>query len=130
MRHTIFLFGEAEKGDFCTPLWCRSLAQLVEVLGNPPGESEGIPYAIQAVLNSRDLIFYRIKEEGFSKQDYFRGFKLLKNKDAFPVLSAICMPGVGDAEILEQTRPLCTLHQSLLIITEKDLYDFLTVANF
>lgn len=126
MRHKVFLFGEAEKGEFCTPLICKSLAQMADTLGNPPEESQGILYAVQALLYERELIFFRVKEEGFSTQDYMRGLKLLQNKESILTISAICMPGVGDAEIIQATSPVCSLHKSFLIINEKDLYDFLT----
>jgi hypothetical protein len=126
MRQTIFLFGEAEKGDFCTPLLCKSLPHLAETFGNPPEESLGILYAVQALMFDRELIYFRVKEEGFSIADYMRGIRLLENKETFRHLTAICMPGVGDAEIIEATNPICSVHQSLLITTEKDLYDYLT----
>ncbi len=127
MRHTLFLFGEAEKGDLCTPLLFRSLPELADRLGNPPEESEGILYAVQALLYERELIFFRIREEGFSHTDYMRGLHYLESKEAFPALSGICMPGVGSRELIEAAKPLCDLHQSCLIISEKDLYDYLTV---
>jgi hypothetical protein len=126
MRRKIFLFGEAEKGDFCTPFLCKSLPQLAETFGNPPEESLGILYAVQTLMYERELIFFRVKEEGFSIPDYMRGIRLLENKDAFHDLAAICMPGVGDAEIIDATSPICSLYRSLLITTEKDLYDYLT----
>ena len=128
-RRTIFLFGEAEKGEFCTPLLCKSLPQLAETFGNPPEESLGILYAVQALMYERELIFFRVKEEGFSIPDYMRGIRLLKNQDAFLGLAAICLPGVGDEEIIDATSPICTLRHSLLITTEKDLYDYLTQAK-
>jgi hypothetical protein len=126
MRRKIFLFGEAEKGEFCTPFVCRSLPQLAEVFGNPPEESLGILYAVQALMYEHELIYFRVKEEGFSVSDYMRGIHLLENKEAFQDLAAICMPGVGDAEIIDATSPICSLHRSLLITTERDLYDYLT----
>ncbi len=126
MRSVIFLFGEAEKGKFCTPLVCNTLLQLVDTFGNPPAESLGIMYAVQALLFERELIFFRVKEEGFSIPDYMRGIKLLKNKDAFQRLAAICLPGMGDAAVIEETASLCKFHQCLLITTEKDMYDYLT----
>lgn len=126
MRLKIFLFGEAEKGDYCTPFVCKSLPQLADTFGNPPEESRGLMYAVQAILYERELIYFRVKEEGFSINDYMRGIKLLGNKETFGGLSAICMPGVGDAEIIEATTPICTLHKSLLITSEKDLYDYIT----
>jgi len=125
-RQTVFLFGEAEKGEFCTPLACHSLAHLSDCLGNPPGESKGIQYAVQALMYEHDLIFFRVKEEGFSVPDYLKGLHLLQKKDLGFFLSAICMPGVGDLTIIEATDPICQMHKSLLIIDEKDLYDYLT----
>ena len=127
MRHTLFLFGEAEKGDLCMPLHFRSLPELADRLGNPPEESEGILYAVQALLYDRELIFFRVREEGFSYTDYLKGLGFLQNKDAFPSLAGICMPGVGNHELLAAAKPVCEMHQSCLIISEKDLYDYLTV---
>ncbi len=129
MRQMIFLFGEAEKGDFCTPFFCKSLPQLAETFGNPPEESLGLIYAVQTLLFNRELIYFRVKEEGFSVADYMRGIRLLENKESFQNLTAICMPNVGDAEIIDATSPLCSLHRSLLITTERDLYDYLTHAS-
>ncbi len=129
MRQTIFLFGEAEKGDFCTPLLCKSLPQLVDLFGHPPAESQGISYAVQALLYKKELIFFRVKEEGFSSQDYMRGLKILKKKEATSSLTAICMPGVGDATIIDSSQTVCQIHKSFLIITEKDLYDYLTTQR-
>jgi hypothetical protein len=74
----------------------------------------------------RELIYFRVKEEGFSVSDYMRGIRLLENREAFHDLTAICMPGVGDAEIIDATSSICSLYRSLLITTEKDLYDYLT----
>ncbi len=126
MRHTVFLFGEAERGDFCTPIICHSLAQLSDMVGNPPGESRGILYAVQTLMYERELIFYRVKEEGFSVQDYMKGLRLLLNREIPTNLSAICMPGVGDSTIIDASQTVCHLHKSFLIIDEKDLYDYLT----
>lgn len=123
----VFLFGEAERGEFCTPYLCRSLPQLADTLGNPPVESEGILYAVQALLYKKEVLFFRVKEEGFSAPDYMRGLKLLQSRERNTFsISAICLPGVGDAEILEATGTVCALHKSLLILSEKDLYDYLT----
>lgn len=126
MKIKIFLFGEAEKGDFCIPLLCRSLPELAETFGNPPEESQGLCYAVQALMYERELIYFRVREEGFSHADYMKGIKLLEKKEPFENLTAICMPGVGDTNILHATESICSLYKSLLIVSEKDLYDFLT----
>ena len=126
MQHTVFLFGEAERGEFCTPFLCRSLPQLADAFGNPPAEGLGLIYAVQALLFGRELIFFRVKEEGFSLNDYKRGIHLLENKESFHKLNAICMPGVGDAQIIGDVSSVCQLYRSILITTERDFYDFMT----
>src|SRR5579872_6389868 len=97
----IALFGEAEKGQFNVPYILREMPQLIDFLGNPPAESEGLYFAIQALLFQRELIFFRVESEGFSHGDYFTGFKHLETvKD----LHALCIPGVGDPKILDACR--------------------------
>lgn len=125
-NYTVALFGEAERGEYRIAHFCHSVPQLLENLGNPPPYSRGIYYAIQALLYHRDLIFFRVKEEGFSYQDYLLGLALLKKKDIVAHLSAICMPGVGDAEIIEALTPVCVLHHSVLITNESDFYDYIS----
>ncbi len=128
MRHKpIFLFGEAEKGSFCTPMFCHSLAELSDLFGNPPEESLGLFYAVQALLYERELIYFRVKEEGYSIPDYMKGLHFLQHGEVITNLAAICMPGVGNAEVIEATSALCNVSNSLLITNEKDLYDYLTL---
>jgi len=119
------LFGEAEKGTFRKPHLLRSLPQVMESLGNPPPESRGLFYAVQALMYDYDLIFFRVEEEGFSYQDYFSGLKILEKEELFDGISAICLPGVGDAEIIDFVIPLCQYYQSIFITSESDLYDYL-----
>ena len=129
MKPTVFLFVESEKGEFGSPFLCRSLSQLLQTLGNPPEESLGIPYAIQALLYKQELIFCRVTEEGFSVKDYIKGLTYLRSQSLEHPIQAIFIPGVGNKEIVEATIDVCNLYQSLLIITEKDLYDYLTSSG-
>ncbi|MCC5831933.1 MAG: hypothetical protein JJU12_02700 [Chlamydiales bacterium] len=127
MMHTIALFGETQKGEFETAYFCKTLAQLSDFLGEPPsGDCLGLQFAIQALLFERGVVFFRVREEGYSARDYQFGLKFLINKELFPSISAICLPGVGDGEIIEETTPLCEVHNSILVLTERDLYDYLT----
>lgn len=126
MQHVVALFGEAEKGQWKIPYRVRELPELIDLLGNPPEESEGLSFAIQALLYEREVIYFRVQEEGFSKEDYFSGLSILKNQKKIRQLHALCMPGVGDKEILDASHPICELHKSHLITTQKDLYDYLT----
>jgi len=126
MRSVLALFGEAEKGQFHTPYVFHNLPQLVDLLGNPPSESQGLFLAIQALLYERELVYFRVQEEGFHKADYMAGFKHLENKNKIKKIHALCLPGVGDKEILSAADIPCAIHQSLLIMNEKDLYDYLT----
>jgi hypothetical protein len=129
MYQTVAVFGEAEKGQMHTPLLFHSLPELVDKLGNPPLESQGLLFGIQTLLYDRKLLFFRVEEEGFSINDYLTGLLFLQNKQRVDNLSAICLPGVGDEEIIEETKNICLLHNGLLITTEKDLYDYLTTSS-
>lgn len=126
MKQVIALFGESEKGAFKTPHILNALPQLVDLLGNPPSESEGLFFAVQAILYNRDLLFFRVAEEGFSRIDYMSGLKILGNPEKVKKVNALCLPGVGDPEILAASENICHLHKSFLITNQKDLYDFLT----
>jgi len=130
MSCRVFLFGEAERGELCTPLRFSSLAELAEKLGNPPLESIGIDYAVQTLLCNHELIFYRVREEGFSLEDYKRGVKLLYNHGHKMGLSAICIPGVGDRDLLDSLIPVCQKIKTLLILSERDLFDYLTASKY
>ena len=125
-KTTIFLFGAAERGELCLPLYLTSLEQVLDFLGNPPENSEGIHYAVQALLYEHALIYFRVGEEGFSTEDYIQGLKFLKQRSLQTALTAIGMPGVGDEELIQAAIPICHLYQSVLLVSEKDLYDFLT----
>ncbi len=128
MKCRVFLFGEAEKGQLCTPMNLNSLPAVMEQLGHPPEGSTGIDYAIQAVLYQRELVFFRVREEGFSVSDYLEGVKLLYNSGDKMNLAAICIPGVGDQCIIEAITPVCHRTKSILVLSEKDLYDYLTTS--
>ena len=116
------IFGEAEKGRFSTPYFFNSLPPLLEKIGNPPPFSQGLYFAIQTILLNHAAFFFRVKEEGFAPFDYQKGFKFLQEEK----VDAICIPGVGDDEIIKTAKKICDIQKSVLIITEKDLYDYLT----
>ena len=80
MGSAFFLFGEAQKGNFCRPSHCQSLADLSNTYGEPPEESKGIHFAIQALMFERELIFFRVHQEGYSKEDYLLGLRYLKTQ--------------------------------------------------
>jgi len=125
-HHHLALFGEAEKGEYSLPIFCHSTVELFDQLGHPPEDSLGIYFALQALLYEKQLIFFRVKEEGFSTEDYLKSFTYLrKNSKKNLKLTAFCMPGVGNKEIIEAVIPLCHLYQSILVMNEKDFYDFL-----
>lgn len=124
MEQTIFLFGESEKGEFGKPYLCSSVLQLLDTFGNQPEDSLGISYAIQTLLYEKFLLFLRVEEEGFNLKDYIKGFKFLKSDDF--KISALCLPGVGDEEIIKEATPFCLKHNLPIIMNQKDLFDFLT----
>lgn len=123
---TIALFGEAEKGEFTKGYICDSLVQLLDCFGNPPAESKGLYYAIQALHYHRPLIFFRVQEEGFSLADYLNGLNLLEKSPFISRITAICTPGVGDSQIIDTVSTICQAHHHLLITNESDFYDYLS----
>lgn len=129
MAITIALFGEAERGEFRTAYFCQNLEQLDEFFGNPPASSKGLFYAVQALLFKRNLIYFRVSEEGFSIQDYLTGVTLLEQQQKISQLDAICIPGVGDPQVLNAMQPLCDKFHSILITNEADFYDYLTSSR-
>lgn len=124
-KFTIALFGEAEKGEYHEPYFCQTLEQLDDLFGNPPEGSQGLYYAVQTLMFNRDLLFFRVREEGFSREDYLIGLQALEKQRLIQNIGAICAPGVGDEEILKAIHPLCSLYHSILITNEADLYDYL-----
>jgi hypothetical protein len=124
MLYRIALFGEAQRGPLHAPMFLHSLEELLEQVGTPPQESLGVSFAVQALLCKRDLLYFRVEEEGFSKEDYLIGLHLLLQKKE--KLSAIGLPGVGDEEIFLAALPICEQNKAILLTTEKDFYDYLT----
>jgi hypothetical protein len=125
-RHIVAVFGEAEKGQFKKPYFLSDLAQLVETFGNPPEESQGLFYAVQSLLYQRDLVFFRVEEEGFSIPDYLFGLKYLEDPEKIRRLNALCLPGIGDPKIMKAIQNVYKIHKSFLITSQKDLFDYLT----
>jgi len=125
MYITIALFGESEKGRFHYPYFCYSVEQLADTFGNPPPESQGLELAIQSIMYERDIIFFRVAEEGYSVDDYINSIEILKDTNQVKNLDAICIPKVSDHKILDSFDPICKLHKSLIITTQKDLFDYL-----
>lgn len=122
----IALFGAAEGGEYKKAYLFESLEQLLGTMGNPPPESQGLFYAVQSLLFNHPVIYFRVKEEGFASADYLTGLRYLSSEESITDLAAICMPGVGDAEIIEATAPICQARKTLLVLTEADLFDYLT----
>ncbi len=126
MRQRVAIFGESEKGRFHFLYYFLNLPSLMDTLGNPPDESQGLHLAIQTLLFDHDLIYIRVKEEGFSKKEYQVGLELLNNSGKLDDLTAVCLPGVGSKELVSLSTRLCVEKRALLLTTQKDLFDYLT----
>jgi len=125
MNCIIALFGESEKGRFHYPYFFTNLNKLAMTLGNPPKDSLGIYFAIQAIMYEKDIFFFRVEQEGFSIKDYMKGLAILKDKNKIKKLDAICMPKVGNSQIIDTIDHHKRFHNILLITTERDLFDYL-----
>lgn len=123
---TLALFGEAEKGSLHQGVFCSTLPQLIDIFGNPPPSTQGLILAIQALLYGSQLIYFRVREEGFSSEDYFEGIEQIGKSEWAPKVHAFGVPGVGDGAIIHAIIPLCVIYHSILITTQADLHDYLT----
>lgn len=119
------MFGESEKGHFHRAYLFETLPQLIDKLGHPPRDSRGIFYAVQTILYENRLIYFRVREEGFSESDYLQGLEILRTNPLGEKLAAIFAPGVGSKSLIEVISEACRLHESILLTTEADLYDYL-----
>lgn len=126
MKHTIALFGASERGHFARPELVRDVNELYMHLGQPPSDSKGLFFAIQALMYERNCLFFRVQEEGFSAREYLAGLKYLETVNIQTPISAICLPGVGDSRLIELGSGVCQKRGSILITTQADLYDILT----
>ena len=124
----LFYLERLKKGNFEHLITVRPVPQLLDRFGHPPVHSWGIYYAIQALMHHCALLFFRVREEGFSRDDYLLGLNLLQKQKLVAQIDALCMPGVGSVEIIQAITPICDHYHSFLIISESDLYDYLNQA--
>ncbi|BAA98987.1 hypothetical protein [Chlamydia pneumoniae] len=124
MKFTVALFGEAEKGSYDTAYFCRSLVDLHNYLGDV--SSPGITLAIKTLLSDYNVVYFRVREEGYCVDSYFFGLHFLNTQATLKNIIAIGLPGVGNQHIIEASRSLCQKHNSLLLFFDHDLYDLLT----
>lgn len=126
MKSTFALFGEAEKGDYNKALLCHSQEDIDLYLGQ---KTPGISLATQALSHGYDVLFFRVKEEGFSIDNYVFGLHFLNTNAQTFNLVAISLLGVGDFYVIEAARSLCQKYHCFLFISDKDLYDLATYSK-
>lgn len=126
----IALFGESQKGELETAYYCQSLGDLFESLGEPPSDTHGLFFAVQSLLFGQEVIYFRVREEGISLDDYQSGLSRLQRFSTSIIrLKALFLPGVGSREILDEGFTLCRKQKSLLIVREADFYDYMTDSS-
>jgi len=126
MNPLVVVFGQASRGAFHQPICPRSLNELNALLGPPPEGSLGLNLAVQTLLFNNELVFFRVEEEGFSRADYWKGSRILLDwAHTNRKIAALGLPGCGDKEIIAAVHPILSLQRAVLILGEKDLYDYL-----
>lgn len=126
LKPSIALFGEAERGQYRVPYIFSNVVDLWEQVGSAPPGSFGIHLGVQILLYRFPLLFFRVREEGFSMQDYFEGVWLLKTKFPPSQILAVGIPGVGNKELIDCMEGVCEKSHALLILRESDFYDYLS----
>jgi hypothetical protein len=128
---TLALFGSSQKGAHNEFFFHKSLLDLWLALGEPPSETEGLYFAIQAILYGKSVLFFRVAEEGENNDDYHKGLQLLRdNSSSLPPIGALFLPKVGSHDIIEEGLSLCRTQHSLLLMKEADFYDWATDYKF
>lgn len=127
MKTTLALFGEAEKGLYDTAHLCHNVEEMYHYLGNKT--TKGLSLATQGINHGYDILYFRVKEEGYSLDDYFFGLQFLNTHINDLSLSALSLPGVGDLYVIEAARSLCQKYQCLLLVSDQDLYDLITYSR-
>ncbi len=122
----IAIFGAAEKGRFSYPYICCHLTHLFQTFGIAPKDTAGLSHAIQHILRGGETLFFRVEEEGFSVKDYLTGLRYLEKQKMAQPIDALYLPGVGIEEILKKASALCKERGWLLVVEEKDLFDYFT----
>jgi hypothetical protein len=125
-KRTILIFGESTNGELYKLLYLSSLQDISRALGEPSATGLGVPIAIQAMLSNHLVLFYTLKEEGVNFDHYQLGFKKLEKDLPLLPIEAIAIPGVSSRDILELATPFCNKHKSIILFSEKDLYDLKT----
>lgn len=123
----VALFGEAQKGAINRAYYCRTLEELFCSLGEPPESTLGLYYAVQTLFYKRPILYFRVREEGISFDDYLAGFRLLSSLHS-PIitLQALFLPGVGSPELLDRGILLCREQHSFLLLNENDFFDYIS----
>ena len=125
----IALFGEAEKGELTTIYLCKSIDELYKFFGQPPQDSKGLFFAVQTLLFGKELLYFRVREEGLSVDDYLAGLHLLEDYPrTLPDLEALFLPSVGSKLLIEEGLKVCKQHHSLLLMNSIDFYAYMTEA--
>lgn len=123
----IALFGQAQKGDLHTMYYCKSVEELFHFFGEPPKETQGLFFAVQALLYSRHLIYFRVKEEGACEKEYLFGLHLLRDfAPKLPHVGALFLPQMGVQTVIDEGLLLCKTQKSVLLVQEADFYDYMT----
>jgi hypothetical protein len=127
-RASILIFGESKRGEFLKLFQINTLPDLSTFLGEPTTSGIGIHMAIQSLLFEKSVLFIKVGEEGYDIDHYSLGFKEIDNNPHL-LIDAIALPGVGSNEILKKASLLAKKKKALLILREKDLYDFITQSK-
>jgi hypothetical protein len=126
MKHFISIFGVAEQGNLYKHIALKSLEDLLLTLGHPTEGSQAIEIAVQSLMYKHPILFYRVQEEGFENDAYLKGLEALKKQNLKSPLSAVALPGVSSQEVIDQAVAFCKKQGSILIMHQKDFYDYIT----
>ncbi|NGX30910.1 MAG: hypothetical protein K940chlam8_00264 [Chlamydiae bacterium] len=123
----IACFGEAKKGKMATPYYIKNTDHLYENLGEPIKDTQGLDFAIKTLHSNQAVLFFRVEDEGLSKEHYLKGLNFLKKNTLQKRLLGIYLAGCFDPDVVHMATSVCMFHKTLLLATQKELIDYLTL---
>lgn len=123
----IACFGQTSKGRFGQPYYLKNAKSILSILGKVPEDTLGMPFALEMLKAHKDILFFRVAEEGLSLDDYLRGLQFLKKNCIQKRLLGIYLSGCFDKEVVSLAVRICNWHKSILLATQKEMIDYLAM---
>lgn len=120
----VIVFGEASRGVWGQMSSCSELLDLYQIYGEPTEGSLGLYWAIQALLKGKECLYWRVRQESLSLEDYHLGLNQLSSL-SLETWEGLFLPNMSESSVIEHAAAYCRQKQKLLLMDPLDLQDWL-----